>query len=158
MTAVSIGVVVAVFAWINAARPEIMNHLPSDLRAGCENATDEAATCRLTDGTVVFFRLFDTAAAAEADVVNGYRMASDGSPCPPSALSVNAPVVCRYSVGSGTGVAMFAHTAKDTHSYYVSRWVSGAEPLLRAQMSTEGADPVDWRTLEANWNRLAGSS
>ena len=70
VTAVSVGVVVAVFAFINASRPEIMNHLPSDLRAGCENATDEAATCRLTDGTYVFFRLFDTAAAAEADVVS----------------------------------------------------------------------------------------
>ena len=157
LTAVSIGVVVAVFAFINASRPEIMNHLPSDLRAGCENVTDEAATCRLTDGTVVFFRLFDTAAAAEADVVNGYPMASDGSPCPPSDLSVNAPVVCRYAVGSGKGVAMFAHTVKDTHSIYASRWVSEAEPLLRGEMSTEGADPLNWTTLEANWNRLAGS-
>jgi hypothetical protein len=106
----------------------------------------------------VFFRLFDTAAAAEADVVNGYQMAADGSPCPPSALSVNSPVVCRYAVGSGKGEAMFAHTAKDTHSYYVSRWVSEAEPLLRGEMSTEGADPSEWTTLQANWTRLAGSS
>ena len=39
---------------------------------------------RWTDGTVVFYRLFDTAAEARADVVNGNELAPNGTPCPPS--------------------------------------------------------------------------
>jgi hypothetical protein len=133
-----------------------MGHLPNDLRASCTAVADKSATCHLTDGTVVFFRLFDTVAEANEDVINGHEIATDGYPCPPSAPSVNTSVVCRYAVGPEKGVAMFSYTAKDPHRYYLSRWVPDAEPLLRGEMSTNNANPLDWTTLEANWTRLAG--
>jgi hypothetical protein len=154
---VGIGGVVVLVAYLMSARPAIMDHLPNDLRASCTAPTDESATCHLTDGTVVFFRLFDTAAEAKADVVNGYQIASESRPCPPSDLSVNTSVVCRYAVGPEKGLAMFGYTAKGDHRYYVSRWVPAAEPRLRGQMSTKNANPVDWTALEANWTRLAGT-
>jgi hypothetical protein len=154
-TTVGIGGVVVLVAYLMSAGPAIMDHLPNDLRARCAATTEESATCNLTDGTVVFFRLFDTVAEANADVINGYGIAPDSDPCPPSDLSVNASVVCRYAVGPEKGLAMFGYTAKDAHRYYVSRWVPAAEPRLRGQMSTQNANPEDWTTLEANWTRLA---
>ena len=51
---------------------------------------------------------------------------------------------------------MFSYTAKDPQRYYLSRWVPDAEPLLRGEMSTKNANPLDWTTLEANWTQLAG--
>jgi TIR domain len=152
------GVMVLVAYLMSARRVEatIVGHLPKDLRASCTATTDKSATCHLTDGTVVFFRLFDTASQAQADVVNGYQIASDSDPCPPSAPPVNTSV-CRYVVEpeNEKGLAMFSYTAKDANRYYVSRWVSNAEPLLRGEMSTKSASPLDWTTLEANWTRLA---
>jgi hypothetical protein len=52
---------------------------------------------------------------------------------------------------------MFSYTAKDAHRYYVSRWVPDAEPLLRGEMSSENANPLDWTTLKTNWTRLAST-
>jgi hypothetical protein len=155
-----IGGVVVLVAYLISARPveaTIMSHLPNDLRASCTADADQHATCHLTDGTVVFFRLFDTAAEANADVINGHEMAPDSNPCPPPAPSVNTSVVCRYSVGPEKGLAMFSYTAKDPQRFYTSRWVPEAEPLLRGEMSTTNANPQDWTTLEANWTRLAGT-
>jgi hypothetical protein len=118
----------------------------------CPTHTDKTATCHLTDGTVVFFRLFDTAAEAKADVINGGEIAPASGPCPPSALPVNTSVVCRYALGREKGLAMFSYTVKDADHYYLSRWVPDAEPLLRGEMSTKNAD---WTTLEKNWSGLA---
>ena len=156
LTTVGIGITGVLIAFFMSARPPIMGHLPDDLRANCDAAADNAATCYLTDGTVVFFRLFDTAAEAEADVVNGAEMAPAGQPCPPSALSVNTSVVCRYAVGAEKGTAMFGYTAKGDHRYFISRWVAEAEPMLRGEMASKTADPADWTSLEDNWNRLVG--
>jgi hypothetical protein len=156
-TTVGIGGVAVLVAHFMLARPvaTIMGHLPNDLRASCAATTDKAAICHLNDGTVVFFRLFDTATEAKTAVMNGQEIAPASQPCPPSAPSVNTSVVCRYTVGPEKGLAMFGYTAKDVHRYYVSRWVPDAEPLLRGEMSTENANPLDWTTLETNWTRLA---
>jgi hypothetical protein len=156
-TTVGIGGVAVLVAHFMLARPvaTIMGHLPNDLRASCAATTDKAAICHLKDGTVVFFRLFDTATEAKTAVMNGQEIAPASQPCPPSAPSVNTSVVCRYTVGPEKGLAMFGYTAKDVHRYYVSRWVPDAEPLLRGEMSTENANPLDWTTLETNWTRLA---
>jgi hypothetical protein len=156
-TTVGIGGVAVLVAHFMLARPvaTIMGHLPNDLRASCATTTDKAAICHLNDGTVVFFRLFDTATEAKTAVMNGQEIAPASQPCPPSAPSVNTSVVCRYTVGPEKGLAMFGYTAKDVHRYYVSRWVPDAEPLLRGEMSTENANPLDWTTLETNWTRLA---
>jgi hypothetical protein len=156
-TTVGIGGVAVLVAHFMLARPvaTIMGHLPNDLRASCAATTDKAAICHLNDGTVVFFRLFDTATEARTAVMNGQEIAPASQPCPPSAPSVNTSVVCRYTVGPEKGLAMFGYTAKDVHRYYVSRWVPDAEPLLRGEMSTENANPLDWTTLETNWTRLA---
>jgi len=105
---------------------------------------------------VVFYRLFDTAKDAQANVTNGREIAPDNS-CLASAPPVNTSLVCRYAVGPETGLAMFSYTAKDTRSYYESRWVPDAEPLLRGEMTTTNANPTDWTTLETNWNQLAGT-
>jgi hypothetical protein len=158
-TTVGIGGVVALVAYFMSARlveATIMGHLPNDLRASCTAATDESATCHMTDGTVVFFRLFDTVAEANEDIINGHEIAPDSHPCPPSAPSVNTSVVCRYTVGPEKGLAMFSYTAKDPQRYFLSRWVPDAEPLLRGEMSTKNASPLDWTTLEADWTQLAG--
>jgi hypothetical protein len=61
-----------------------MGQLPANVRAGCSTTDNTSAICRLTDGTVVFYRLFDTATEAHADVVNGNEQAPNGTPCPPS--------------------------------------------------------------------------
>jgi hypothetical protein len=154
-TAVGIGGVVVLVA--NLMPATIKDHLPNDLRASCTATPDKSATCHLTDGTVVFFHLFDTAAEAKAAVSNGQDIAPDSDPCPPSAPPANTSVVCRYAVGPETGVAMFGYTAKDVHRYYISRWVPDAEPQLRGEMSTKNANPLDWTTLKANWTQLAGT-
>lgn len=153
-TTVGIGGVVVLVAYLISAREAtIMSHLPNDLRASCTATADQHAKCHLTDGTVVFFHLYDTVAEANADVVNGHEMTPSSLPCPPSAPSVNTSVVCRYSVGPEKGLAMFSYTAKDPQRFYSSRWVPDAEPLLQGEMSTTN----DWNTLEANWTRLAGT-
>jgi hypothetical protein len=158
-TTVGIGGVVFLIAYFMLTRPAatIMGHLPNDLRASCDATTDKTATCHLIDGTVVFYRLFDTAPEAEADVVNGHEVAPENS-CLTSAPSVNTSVVCQYAVGPEKGLVTFGYTAKDPQSLYSSRWVSDAEPLLRGEMSTEHANPVDWTTLKNNWTRLASAS
>ncbi|MCY1145459.1 toll/interleukin-1 receptor domain-containing protein [Actinoplanes sp. Pm04-4] len=161
--------IVILLVYLLSSRPDepaIVAHLPGDLRATC-TAEDKSATCHLADRTVVFYRLFDTAAEAEADVVNGQPMAPAGDECPPAApgaddgsgerSSVTVAVVCRYAAGTQKGLAMFGYTAKDTSRLYVSRWVADAEPLLRGEMSTEHAYPLDWTTLTTNWARLAAS-
>jgi hypothetical protein len=163
------GVVVLVIYLMSASSGEktIMGHLPEDLRTSCTAGTDNAATCQLSDRTVVLFRLFDTAAEANAAVVGGRPMAPAGDPCPPApgaatgdqsggTLSVNEPVVCRYAVGPEKGTALFSHTEKDTIHSYLTRWVADAEPLLRGEMATHTANPADWTTLTTNWTQLAG--
>ena len=160
MTTVGVGGLAVLVALLMSVRREdatIMRHLPNDLLTSCTATTDKSATCHLTDGTVVFFRLFDTATQAITDVMNGQQIAPDNQPCPPSAPPDDTPIVCRYAVGPKKGLAMFGYTAKDVQRYYVSRWVSDAEPRLRGEMSTENADPLDWTVLEANWNRLAST-
>jgi len=162
-----VAVLVAYLMWARPVEATIMGHLPNDLRASCTATSDKTATCHLIDRTVVFFRLFDTVAEANADVINGRPIAPTSDPCPPSApgagggssgqLSVNGSVVCRYAVGPEKGLAMFSYTAKDAHRYYESRWVPDAEPLLRGEMSSENANPLDWTTLKTNWTRLAST-
>jgi hypothetical protein len=161
--------IVILLVYLLSSRPDepaIVAHLPSDLRTTC-TAEDKSATCHLADRTVVFYRLFGTAAEAKADVANGQPMAPAGDACPPAApgaddgsgerSSVTVAVVCRYAAGAQKGLAMFGYTAKDTSRLYVSRWVADAEPLLRGEMSTEHANPLDWTTLTTNWARLAAS-
>jgi hypothetical protein len=149
-----VGVVVLV-----AFRPEatIMSHLPNDLRPTCTATADESAVCHLSDGTVVFFRLFDTVDAARADAVDGNETAPDGDPCPPPNPPADTAVTCRYAVGAENGVALFSYTAKGSHRFYLSRWSPDAEPL-RGEMSSADANAQDWATLQANWTRLAGMS
>jgi hypothetical protein len=132
----------------------ITDHLPDDLRASCTATSDKAATCRMPDSTVVFFALFDTAADAQANVRNGYPIAPSSDPCPPSDPPINTSV-CRYAVGNENGLVMFGYTTKGASAFYVSRWVSNAEPLLRGEMTSKHASPSDWTTLEANWTGLA---
>jgi hypothetical protein len=52
---------------------------------------------------------------------------------------------------------MFSYVVKDPHRFYLCRWVSDEDPLLRGEMSTSSADPQDWTTLEANWTRVVGA-
>ena len=108
-----------------------MGQLPADLRASCSASTDTSATCRLPDGTVVFYRLFDTATEARADVVNGNELAPNGTPCPPSAAPpAETPVVCSYEVGAETGVAAFSQTVQRPQRFYEVRWNPNAHPRL----------------------------
>jgi hypothetical protein len=160
-TTVGIAGVMVVAGYLMSARrveATIIGHLPNDLRAHCTATDDQSANCHLADSTVVFFHLFDTADEAKAYVTNG-TIPSASDPCPPSALPVNNPIVCRYVVGpeKQKGVAMFSHTVKDTQNTYIARWVPDADPLLRGEMSTPNAGPLDWTTLEGNWSRLAGT-
>ena len=115
-----------------------------------------AATCRLTDGTFVFYRLFDTATQANADVVEGKEQAPSGTPCPPSAApTAGNPGRLPYTIGAETGMAAFTHTVKDTHRFYE---VAGfaAHPRLRGEMMTANTTAQDWESLQSNWTRLAG--
>jgi tetratricopeptide (TPR) repeat protein len=138
--------------------PPIMDQLPADLRPSCR-AKGTSATCRLPDGTIVLYRLFDTAAEARADVVNGNKLAPTGTPCPPSAL-VETPIVCSYLVGVGaeTGVAAFRQTVKPPEQFYGVRWNPATHPQLSGAMFTKNATAQDWESLQSNWRRLAGMS
>jgi hypothetical protein len=89
-----------------------MDQLPADLRARC-SAKDTSATCRLRDGTLVSYNVFEPDTEAHADVVNGNEPAPNGTPCPPpSAPPADTPVVCSYEAGTETGVAAFSQTVK----------------------------------------------
>jgi caspase domain-containing protein len=148
------GVVVVSVTSLTPSRP-ITSHLPNELRTSCQANTDDSASCKLADGMLVLFRLFHTADEARTDVVNGNEPSADGAPCPPSVPPSETGVICHYSVGSATGTAMFGRTTKATQRFYLSRWTSDAEPLLRGEMSTSDANPQDWATLQADWTQLA---
>ncbi|HEY6810659.1 MAG TPA: TIR domain-containing protein [Propionibacteriaceae bacterium] len=158
--AVAIGGALLLSTYVVRAPPAegtIMGELPADLRASCSAETDTSATCHLPDGTVVIYRLFDTAAEARADVVNGNELAPNGTPCPPSAApAAGSSVICRYAVGAETGVAAFSHTVKPPQGFYAVRWVPDAHPRLRGVMSTENTTAQDWDSLQSNWMRLVG--
>ena len=110
----------------------------------------------LPDGTVVFYRLFDTATEARADVVNGNELAPNGTPCPPpSAPPAETPVVCSYEAGAETGVAAFSQTVKPPERFYGVRWNPDAHPRLSGAMTTENTTAQDWESLRSNWTRLA---
>jgi hypothetical protein len=135
----------------------IMGELPADLRTSCKATTETSAICHLTNGTVVFYRLFDTPTEAKADVVYGNEPAPSGAPCPPSAApAAGDSVVCPYVVDAETGTAAFSHTVKDVQRFYEVRWSPDAEPRLRGVMSTTNTTPQDWESLLATWKRLAG--
>ncbi|MEV0803214.1 toll/interleukin-1 receptor domain-containing protein [Kribbella sp. NPDC050281] len=155
--ALAVGGLVVLISYLRSAmsvEATIMSHVPDDLRASC-TATDKRATCHMKDGTVVFYVLFDTVTEAKEFVRNEQQIQPDSQPCPPHAPPpVNTSVVCQYAVGPDKGLAMFSYTAKGTHDYYLSRWVSDAEPLLLGEMSTENANPLDWTTFESNWTWL----
>ena len=158
--AVSVGIGGALLLLTYVLRPPpagtIMGQLPADLRASCSADTDISAICRLTDGTVVHYRLFDTATEAHADVVNGDEPTPGSTPCPPSAPAAETSTVCRYEFGAETGVAAFSHTVKDPQRIYAVRWNPDAHPRLRGVMSTENTTVQDWESLRSNWTRLAG--
>jgi hypothetical protein len=136
--------------------PAIMDQLPADLRASC-SATGSSAVCRLPDGNVVLYRLFDTAAEARADVMNGNQPAPNGTPCPPpSAPAADTSIVCHYAVGAGTGVAAFSHTVNPPQQSYGVRWIPDAHPQLSGAMTTENTTAQDWESLQSTWTRLAG--
>ena len=159
----AVGVVIggALLLLINVPRTPptggtIMGELPAELRASCSPTTDTSASC-LIDGTPVFFRLFDTAAEARADVVKGNEPAPSGTPCPPSAApAAENPVVCGYVVEGETGTAAFSHIVKDTQRFHEVRWSPDAQRRLRGWMSTENTTPQDWESLLSTWTRLAG--
>jgi hypothetical protein len=131
----------------------IMGQLPADLRASCSAYAGTAATCRLPDGTVVLYQLFDTAAEARADVVNGNKPAPN---CPTSAPAPESTIVCRYAVGAETGVAAFSHTVLQSRGVYEVRWTPDANPRLRGVITTTNTTAQDWEILQSNWTRLAG--
>jgi Caspase domain len=146
---------VAYLSWARPPEATVLDHLPDALRPSCNATADESANCRLTDGTVVFFRLFGTTSEAHSAVVDGNDV-PEGTPCPPSPPAAGTSVVCRYTMGAETGVAMFGYTVKDTHRFYLSRWNPDTEPLLRGEMSTRYGSPQDWDALTANWSLLVG--
>jgi tetratricopeptide (TPR) repeat protein len=157
VVSVGIGGAVLLFTYFLRTPTEaIMGQLPPDLRASCSADTDTSATCSLTDGTVVFYHLFDTATEAHADVTNGSEPASNGTPCPPSAPAADSSVVCRYAVEAETGVAAFSHTVKPPQRIYQVRWSPDAQPLLRGVMTTTDTTAQDWESLRSNWTQLAG--
>jgi hypothetical protein len=156
---VGIGAVLLFIYYVSRPTPPgatIMGELPADLRPSCLPSTDTSATCR-TNGTVVSYRLFDSAAKARADVVNGNELAPNGTPCPPSALVEN-PIVCSYASGAETGVAAFSQTVKPPEQFYVVRWNPDAHPQLSGVMFTKNATAQDWESLQSNWTRLAAMS
>lgn len=159
--AVSVGIgAVLLFIYVYVSRPPspeatIMGELPADLRRSCSASTDTSATCR-TDGTVVFYRLFETATEARADVVNGRELAPDGTPCPPSsAPPAETPVVCSYEAGAETGVAAFSQTVKPPVRLYDIRWNPDAHSRLRGAMTKENITAQDWESFRSTWTRLA---
>jgi TIR domain len=156
---VGIGAVLLFIYYVSRPTPPeatIMGELPADLRPSCLPSTDTSATCR-TNGTTVLYRLFDSAAEARADVVNGNKLAPNGTPCPPPALVEN-PIVCRYAFGAETGVAAFSQTVKPPEQFYWVRWNPDAHPQLSGAMFTKNATAQDWESLQSNWTRLAGMS
>lgn len=155
--AVSVGIgAILLFIYVYVSRPpSIMGELPADLRRSCSASTDTSATCR-TDGTVVFYRLFETATEARADVVNARELAPDGTPCPPSsAPPAETPVVCSYEAGAETGVAAFSQTVKPPERFYGVRWNPAAHPKLSGAITTKNSTAQDWENLRSNWTRLA---
>jgi hypothetical protein len=155
--AVSAGIgAVLLFIYVYVSRPpSIMGELPADLRRSCSASTDTSATCR-TDGTVVFYRLFETATEARADVVNARELAPDGTPCPPSsAPPAETPVVCSYEAGAETGVAAFSQTVKPPERFYGVRWNPAAHPKLSGAITTKNSTAQDWENLRSNWTQLA---
>jgi hypothetical protein len=132
----------------------IMGQLPADLRPSC-SAKGTSATCSLPGGNVVFYRLFDSAAEARADVVNGNELAPNGTPCPPSAM-VESTIVCSYAFGAEKGVAAFSQTVKDPQQFYGVRWNPDAHSRLRGVITTRNTTAQDWESLRSNWTRLAG--
>jgi outer membrane protein assembly factor BamD (BamD/ComL family) len=153
--AVSVCIGGALLLLIHVLRtPPIMGQLPPDLRASC-SAKGTSATCLLPDRTVVLYRLFDSAAAARTDVVNGNELAPNGTPCPPSA-PVETTIVCSYVVGAETGVAAFSQTVKLPAQFYEVRWNPNAHPRLRGVMTRDNTTAQDWESLLSNWTRLAG--
>jgi tetratricopeptide (TPR) repeat protein len=154
MLAVSVCIGGALLLLIHVLRtPPIMGQLPPDLRASC-SAKGTSATCLLPDRTVVSYRLFDSAAAARTDVVNGNELAPNGTPCPPSAL-VETTIVCSYAFGAG-GVAAFSQTVKLPAQFYEVRWNPNTHPRLRGLMTRDNTTAKDWESLRSNWTRLAG--
>jgi TIR domain len=151
----SIALFAAYLVSMRAMEAQILSHLPADLRASCTATGSESATCGLTDGTIVFFRLFDTAAEAHADVVDRNEVAADGTSCPSSAPTAGASVTCRYTVGGQSGTAAFSYTAKGNVRSFRCRWVGDNQPRLRGEMATANANPEDWAALRANWNQLS---
>ena len=149
--AVSVGIG-AVLLFIYVSRPPIMGELPAGLRASCSPSSDTSATCEI-DGTVVLYRLFDTATEARADVVSGNERAPDG--CPPPAPPAET-VVCSYAVGAETGVAAFSQTVQPPQRFYGVRWNPDAHPRLSGAMTTDNTTAQDWESLQSNWTRLAG--
>jgi hypothetical protein len=113
------------------------------------------AACRLPDGTIVLYRLFNTATEARADVVNGNELAPNGTPCPPAAPPAET-VVCSYVAGAETGVAAFSQTVKPPERFYGVRWNPDAHPQLSGAMTTANTTAQDWENLRSNWTRLAG--
>jgi TIR domain len=150
---VGIGAAVLVLIYVLWTRT-IMGQLPADLRASCL-AKGTSATCRLPDGTVVSYRLFDTATEARADVVNGYELAPDGTPCPPFAAPGETPAVCSYEAGAETGVAASSQTVKPPLRFYEVRWNPDAHSRLRGAMVTDNTTAQGWASLRSNWTRLA---
>jgi TIR domain len=156
--AVSVGIgAVLLFIYVYVSGPPppegtIMGQLPADLRASCSAYADTAATCRLTDGTVVLYQLFDADLEARKDVVNGNEPAPN---CPPSAPAAEGTVVCRYTAGAETGVAAFSHTVLQSRRVYEVRWIPDAHPRLRGVITTKNTTAQDWESLQSNWTRLA---
>jgi hypothetical protein len=151
--AVSVAIGGALLLIIYVITPPIMGQLPADLRASCSDYADTAATCRLTDGTVVLYQLFDTDLEARKDVVNGNEPEPN---CPTSAPAAGNTVVCRYAVGAETGVAAFSHTVLQSRRGYEVRWIPGPHPRLRGVITTKNTTAQDWESLQSNWTRLAG--
>jgi hypothetical protein len=158
---VSIGAVLLLLTYVSRPPPAggaIMDQLPADLRARC-SAKDTSASCRLRDGTIVTYNLFDTPTEARADVVSGNEPAPNGTPCPPSsAPPAGTPVVCSYEAGTEKekGVAAFSQTVHPPYQAYDVRWSPDAHPRLRGWMYTKNTTAQDWENLRSNWTRLAG--
>jgi hypothetical protein len=146
--AVSVAIGGALLLIIYVMTPPIMGQLPTDLRASCSAYARTAATCTLTDGTVVLYQLFGTELEARKDVVNGNEPAPN---CPTSAPAAGNTVVCRYAVG----VAAFSHIVLPSRRVYEVRWIPNSHPRLRGVITTKNTTAQDWESLQSNWTRLA---
>jgi hypothetical protein len=146
--AVSVAIGGALLLIIYVMTPPIMGQLPTDLRASCSAYARTAATCTLTDGTVVLYQLFGTELEARKDVVNGNEPAPN---CPTSGPAAGNTVVCRYAVG----VAAFSHIVLPSRRVYEVRWIPDSHPRLRGVITTKNTTAQDWESLQSNWTRLA---